>query len=107
MSAFSEAFNIARKQGVSEFNFNGKRYNTRKAGETDKQWKTYLSRFQKPTENSNSGGFTFTAGTMNNGKFTPLDNGANLGNNMDLARNYLTNRMVSLNTPLTSDSIRS
>ena len=44
---------------------------------------------------------------MNNGKFTPLDNGANLGNNMDLARNYLTNRMVSLNTPLTSDSIRS
>lgn len=107
MSAFSEAFNIARKQGVSEFNFNGKRYNTRKAGETDNQWKTYLSGFQKPTENSNSGGFTFTAGTMNNGKFTPLDNGANLGNNMDLARNYLTNRMVSLNTPLTSDSTRS
>ena len=108
-SAFAEAFDTARKQGVSEFNFNGKRYNTRKKGESVNQWEDYISGFKKP---ANEGGFTYTAGTLNNGKFTPISSNSKL-DNIDQVKNYLVNKPTSgttvttLNNPLNRDTIRS
>ena len=59
-SAFAEAFDIARNQGVSEFNFNGKKYNTRKKGESVSQWQDYVNSFKKPSTE-----ITYTAGALN------------------------------------------
>ena len=49
-NGFSQAWNNARNQGLAEFIWNGGRYNTRKAGETDEQYNTYLNSFRKPVE---------------------------------------------------------
>ena len=105
-SAFAEAFDIARSQGVSEFNFNGKKYNTRKRGESVSQWQDYINSLKKPNTE-----ITYTAGTLNNGKFTPISGNYKL-DNIQQVRNYLApeqlqEQVVTLQNPLNRDTIRS
>ncbi len=105
-SAFAEAFDIARSQGVSEFNFNGKKYNTRKRGESVSQWQDYINSLKKPNTE-----ITYTAGTLNNGKFTPISGNSKL-DNIQQVRNYLApeqlqEQVVTLQNPLNRDTIRS
>ena len=105
-SAFAEAFDIARNQGVSEFNFNGKKYNTRKKGESVSQWQDYVNSFKKPSTE-----ITYTAGALNNGKFTPISGNSKL-DNIQQVRNYLApeklqEQVVTLQNPLNRDTIRS
>ncbi len=105
-SAFAEAFDIARSQGVSEFNFNGKKYNTRKRGESVSQWQDYINSLKKPNTE-----ITYTAGTLNNGKFTPISGNSKL-DNIQQVRNYLApeqlqEQVVTLQNPLNRDAIRS
>lgn len=47
-SSFRTAFNQARNSGLQEFTWNGKRYNTMKAGETKDQWLAGLKEQQVP-----------------------------------------------------------
>ena len=105
-SAFAEAFDIARSQGVSEFNFNGKKYNTRKRGESVSQWQDYINSLKKPNTE-----ITYTAGTLNNDKFTPISGNSKL-DNIQQVRNYLApeqlqEQVVTLQNPLNRDTIRS
>lgn len=105
-SAFAEAFDIARSQGVSEFNFNGKKYNTRKRGESVSQWQDYINSLKKPNTE-----ITYTAGTLNNGKFTPISGNYKL-DNIQQVRNYLApeqlqEQVVTLQNPLNRNAIRS
>ena len=105
-SAFAEAFDIARSQGVSEFNFNGKKYNTRKRGESVSQWQDYINSLKKPNTE-----ITYTAGTLNNGKFTPISGNSKLDNIQQvinyLAPEQLQEQVVTLQNPLNRDTIRS
>lgn len=49
--SFKSAFNQARNSGLQEFTWNGKRYNTMKAGESKEQWLSGLKGQQVPQLN--------------------------------------------------------
>jgi len=46
-SPFGEAFKAARKAGKAEFEFNGKKYNSRQANESEDQWRANLAKMDE------------------------------------------------------------
>jgi hypothetical protein len=47
-SPFGVAFQTARREGKAEFEFGGKKYNSRQAGETEDQWRANLAKSSAP-----------------------------------------------------------
>lgn len=47
-SDFGQAFTDARMAGKAEFDWNGKKYHSRKAGESDADWKSYIAKNSGP-----------------------------------------------------------